>query len=844
MSLNRGAPAALTLVLFTLIAIVPPPDAAALVQTHTLSGDVVNEKAEHVVGAVCTLNGRALPEDGLSVKTDERGEYQFPNLPPGTYDLACAAVGYQPVMQKGLEVTDTEAPAVQVVLPPEIVIRQNVEVREQAPPVSQQSSAPPATFNAQQLRALPLTQQKFKAALPLIPGVVRTPDGRINIKGSVESQGMLLVDSAETVDPVTGSFSIDVPIDAVESMEVYKSAYRAEYGRFSGGLTSIQTKPPSSQWKYELNDFLPTFRARSGHIVGIEDDKPRLNFTGPLWKNKLNFSEAFTYEFSRYPVRGLAWPNNETKNQGFDSFTNFQYFFSPQHFLSANVNLFPQRKQFVNINSLVPQSASSDYDQRGYSIGVTDRYLVATGGILTTLVKYTDFESSARGQGPESMLVTPNGWDGNFFNAWTRLSHQEEILQTYQLAPRESLGRHALKFGGDFSHRAYRGNSFSHPVLLLRADGSVAEQIDFQGPGALRADDTEVAGFGQDHWALSDQLALDLGLRFSGQTLGEAAAIAPRLGLVYSPGSGGKTILRSGIGIFYDRLPLLAGDYTRNLSRVVTCFDPECQPQLSPYVYQNVYARVDDKGRQIIPPGRNLGSTPYNLTWNLEADREVRPHVVVRLSFLSSRTFNEFIVDPQNLAASGPVLLLTNTGKSRYQELESTLRLRPSESADFNLSYVYSRGRGDLNTLGQVFVPFEQPVIRPNFFADLPSNIPHRLVTWARFKLPWQITASPVADLHSGFPYSDYDELQNYAGKPNSFRFPTFFSLDLQLTKDFRIRFLPWLKRHKLRGGLQIFNVTNHSNPRDIFSTITSPFFGHFVGLQHRIFDMSLDIVY
>src|SRR2546422_8935447 len=117
MSLNRGAPAALTLVLFTLIAIVPPPDAAALVQTHTLSGDVVNEKAEHAVGAVCTLNGRALPEDGLSVKTDEREEYQFPNLPPGTYDLARAAAGYQPIMQKRLDGTGTDAPAGQAVLP-------------------------------------------------------------------------------------------------------------------------------------------------------------------------------------------------------------------------------------------------------------------------------------------------------------------------------------------------------------------------------------------------------------------------------------------------------------------------------------------------------------------------------------------------------------------------------------------------------------------------------------------------------------------------------------------------------------------------------------------------------
>jgi hypothetical protein len=81
------------------------------------------------------------------------------------------------------------------------------------------------------------------------------------------------------------------------------------------------------------------------------------------------------------------------------------------------VNLFPLRQQFADINSLVPQAASSDYDQRGYSVGVTDRLLLASGGLLTTLVKFTRFSSYAHGQGPEDMLVTPNGWGGNFFNA-------------------------------------------------------------------------------------------------------------------------------------------------------------------------------------------------------------------------------------------------------------------------------------------------------------------------------------------------------------------------------------------------------------------------------------------
>jgi carboxypeptidase family protein/TonB-dependent receptor-like protein len=813
-------------------------------QLQTFSGQVVNEKGEAIPGAVCTLSGRSLPDQGLSMTADEKGGFQFPGLPPGSYDLVCAAVGYQPVAQSGLEVTQSEGPTIQLVLPKEIIVREKVEVREKAPPVSQQSAGPPAALSSKQLRSLPLAQQKFKAALPLLPGVIRTPDGRINIKGSAENQGMLLVDSAETVDPVTGSFSIEVPIDAVESLEVYKSAYRAEYGRFSGGLTTIETKPPSSQWKFELNDFLPTLRGRSGHIVGIADNKPRLRFTGPIWPGKLNFSESFSYEVLKTPVRGLAWPNNETKTQGFDSFTDFQYFFSPQHFLTTNVNVFPLRHQFMDINSLVPQSASSDYGQRGYSIGATDRLMLSAGGILTTLVKYTDFHSNAYGQGPDPMLLTPNGRGGNFFNTWTRSSNQEEIDQTFEFPRKDGWGRHDVKFGGDFAHRAYQGTSVSHPVLLLRADGSLAEQISFQGPGVLEARDTELAAFVQDHWALRDQLALDMGLRFSGQTLGETAAIAPRAGIVYSPGSDGKTIVRSGVGVFYDRLPLLAGDFTNNPTRVVTCFDPECAVQGSPYAYQNVYVRVDEKGRHIIPLGRNLGSTPYNLTWSVEADRELRPHMVARVSFLSSRTLNEFIVDPQIMPGSQPILLMTNTGRSRYQELESTLRMRPSEKADFNISYVHSRARGDLNTLGQVFVPFEQPVIRPNFFAALPSNVPHRLITWGRFKLPGQFTASPLIDLHSGFPYSQVDALQNYAGTPNGRRFPTFFSLDLQITKDFRFPVFPWLKNRKLRAGFQVFNVTNHSNPRDVFSNIASPFFGHLVGFQHRLYDLSFDIVY
>jgi hypothetical protein len=678
----------------------------------------------------------------------------------------------------------------------------------------------------------------------MIPGVVRTPDGRIAIKGAIENQGTLLVDSAETVDPVTGSFSIDVPLDAVESVDVFKSAYDVEYGRFSGGLTTVQTKAPSSRWGYELNDFVPTPRFESGHMVGIEDDSPRVYFSGPLMGDKFTFSQAFTYEYSAEPVRGLAWPNNQTRREGWTSFSDFYYTLSPQHLTSVNVKFFPLRRQYDNINTLIPQTASADYGQSGYSIGANDHYLFHSGGILTTLAQFTDFDSYSHGQGAQDLLITPTGWEGNFFNRWTRSSSQQEIRETYLFARKHWHGAHDVQIGGDAVHRAYQGTSFSRPVQLLRADKSLAGEIDFGPAGQLTTSDTELAAFAGDHWAFNDHISIDCGLRFSGQSVGERAAISPRGGFVYSPGKKGRTIFRGGAGIFYDRLPLLAGDFTQNPSRQVTLFDTSGVALGPPIVYLPYYEEFREHGTEIVPSGARLGSTPYNFTWNAEVDQEIRPDIIARVSYLASRTYNEFTVNPVTLSPTTGWLLLSNLGTSRYHEFEATLRVRPSDKADFNISYVNSQARGDLNTMATVFVPYEEPVIRPNLFGTLPNDVPNRVVAWGRFKLPQKFLVSPLLDWHSGFPYSFADELQNYVGVPDSHTLPAFLSLDLLTSKDFQIRFIPLLRKHALRGSVRVFNLTDHGNFRDVYNTVTSPYFGSYAGFQHRFYDLSLDVLY
>ncbi|MCL5671595.1 MAG: hypothetical protein M1423_09935, partial [Acidobacteria bacterium] len=160
--------------------------------------------------------------------------------------------------------------------------------------------------------------------------------------------------------------------------------------------------------------------------VGVNDWEPRLGFTGPLWKNNLNFSEYFIYSMMKIPIRGLAWPHNETKKESYNSFTTLQYVASPHHLVSFDFQLFPQKQEFADISALVQQPNSSNYSERGYSMQVNDSYQFKSGGILNSIFKYMRFDANAHGQGPEAMQLTPNGFGGNYFNSWARASNQEE----------------------------------------------------------------------------------------------------------------------------------------------------------------------------------------------------------------------------------------------------------------------------------------------------------------------------------------------------------------------------------------------------------------------------------
>jgi hypothetical protein len=511
--------------------------------------------------------------------------------------------------------------------------------------------------------------------------------------------------------------------------------------------------------------------------------------------------------------------------------------------LNVDVNVFPMRTQFANLRALVPQTASSDYNQKGVSIGVADLYNFGARQLLRIGFRYTRFDSDARGQGFADMLVTPDGWGGNFFDSWNRTANQFEVSPLYQFAPSRWRGRHEIKIGVDITHRYFNGTDLPRPIQLLREDQTAAETISFTAQGPLSAAATDFEEFIQDHWTITEHLVLDAGARLTSQTVGRAAAIGPRAGLAYSPGKDQKTVYRVGGGLFYDRVSLLEADFAQNPVRTIGLLGQSGQALGAPIPFVNAYI-ANGSGSVLSRLRSEPNTSPRSLVGHAEIDRQLWQNAVLRVSYLYSQTHNLFIVNPvPNVSGPNGLLGLFSTGRAVYHEVETTLRFRPIKQADLNVAYIWSRARGDLNTMSDIFVTFQQPVIRPNVSGILPSDVPHRVIVWGVVRLPWSLTLSPIVDVHTGFAYSNLDVLHNYVGTPNGQRFPTFFSLDAQVYRDFRVPFGGNKSRHKLRLGAYTINMTNHENFNDVYNTLTSPLFGRFTGFQRRTDGFILSIV-
>ena len=249
--------------------------------------------------------------------------------------------------------------------------------------------------------------------------------------------------------------------------------------------------------------------------------------------------------------------------------------------------------------------------------------------------------------------------------------------------------------------------------------------------------------FVQDNWQIVPRLTLDLGMRLDHDSLSsEAVNVAPRLGFVFAPTKDGRTAIRGGVGLFYDKIPFNVAVFTKYPAQTITNYASDGVTVINgPATYTHVLAT----------PGLRV---PYSLGWSLQADRELRRGLLVRVGYEGRKVFREFYVNPVQSLNSGAQLQLLNNGNQTYGEFLAMVRWQVNERSSIYASYVYSRARGDLNDYNQFFGNFPYPLIRENQYGPLASDAPNRGLFWGVIGLPYKFDFVPILDVHTGFPYS------------------------------------------------------------------------------------------
>ena len=320
-----------------------------------VGGTVVGPGGDLLPGVLIMLS----TEDGATFAevSGALGEFSFTSVPPGRYHLVAVLPGYEDFVTENVAVASGRELRIDVALQitriSESVVIHEVVTREEA-------NNPPETtqFDPAQLDALPLPTDQFQEALPLVPGVVRDPEGKLSFNGARPSQSMLLVNGANVTDPVTGEFAVELPLKAIDEVEVNSLPYSAEYGRVTGAVARVKTRGGTDEFDVDVGDFWPRPNFRDGTIKGFKSWAPQIQVSGPIKKGKAWFSQGIAYRFVRSRVHDVQEGDDERILESFDTFTQLDFRLAQKHHLTTTFSFFPVEVENLGLSALVTSDAS------------------------------------------------------------------------------------------------------------------------------------------------------------------------------------------------------------------------------------------------------------------------------------------------------------------------------------------------------------------------------------------------------------------------------------------------------------------------------------------------------
>jgi len=250
--------------------------AAFLTAGPALYGQAVNGT---LLGTVTDASGAVVPSArvnitetrtgiGRSTSSNESGNYVFPDLPPGNYNVQVEQTGFRTAVRSGVDVLVNTTVRVDHQLQPGVVT-ETVNVTAEVAILQTDRSDTGRQIETRAIADLPLpyNNRNFQGLLNLVPGTTRAfrPHSEFfNPQDSLATQvnGMSRLANNLQFEGVdnnhrTGLLQVLIPpIEAIQSVDITTSNYEAELGRAGGAVTNVMLKSGTNNLHgsaYEFN---------------------------------------------------------------------------------------------------------------------------------------------------------------------------------------------------------------------------------------------------------------------------------------------------------------------------------------------------------------------------------------------------------------------------------------------------------------------------------------------------------------------------------------------------------------------------------------------------------------
>src|SRR5947209_6384171 len=283
-----------------------------------------------VSGIVSDASGAVVPQAQVQIRntgtnavrtsiTDEKGEYTFPSLEIGSYQLQVKKEGFSSYVQTGIVLQVNTNPSIMVTLQVGS-ISQEIDIQANAAMVETQSPAVSQVINPQQIVDLPLNGRQATDLIALSGGAVNTngTGGTINtldypnavsysVAGSQPNATNYYLDGAQHLDYRT-NVGLPMPFpDALAEFSVGISSMPANLGTHPGGTVNGATRSGTNNFHGSAFDFVRngildatarTYPTITGQITpGVRDTLVRNQFGGtvggPIRRNKIFFFAGY-----------------------------------------------------------------------------------------------------------------------------------------------------------------------------------------------------------------------------------------------------------------------------------------------------------------------------------------------------------------------------------------------------------------------------------------------------------------------------------------------------------------------------------------------------------------------